>query len=66
MLPVPGGFGTVEGGMVAAFDACDVPIALAVVAVVSYQAVSTWLPIVPGAWGYVRLRRTVTAWRNGG
>jgi uncharacterized membrane protein YbhN (UPF0104 family) len=65
VLPVPGGFGTVEGGMVAAFAACDVPIALAVVAVVSYQAVSTWLPVVPGAWGYVRLRRAVTAWRNG-
>lgn len=65
VVPIPGGVGTVEGGMIAAFAACGVPVALAVVAVLSYQAVSTWLPVVPGAWGYVRLRRTVSAWRNG-
>jgi uncharacterized membrane protein YbhN (UPF0104 family) len=65
VLPVPGGVGPVEGGMIAAFAACGVPVALAVVAVLSYQAVSTWLPVVPGAWGYVRLRRKVNGWRNG-
>jgi uncharacterized membrane protein YbhN (UPF0104 family) len=64
VVPVPGGIGPVEGGMIAAFAACGVPVALAVVAVLSYQAISTWLPVVPGAWGYVRLRRTVTAWRG--
>ena len=51
--------------MIAAFAACGVPVALAVVAVLSYQAVSTWLPVLPGAWAYVRLRRTVTEWRTG-
>ena len=65
VVPVPGGVGPVEGGMIAAFAACDVSVALAVVAVLSYQAVSRWLPVVPGAWAYLRLRRTVTAWRGG-
>jgi uncharacterized membrane protein YbhN (UPF0104 family) len=64
IIPWPGGIGPVEGGMIAAFAACDVPVALAVVAVLSYQAVSTWLPVVPGAWAYVRLRQTVTEWRS--
>jgi uncharacterized protein (TIRG00374 family) len=64
VIPWPGGIGPVEGGMIAAFAACDVPVALAVVAVLSYQAVSTWLPVVPGAWAYVRLRQTVTEWRS--
>jgi len=65
VIPVPGGVGPVEGGMIAAFAACGVPVALAVVAVLAYQAVSTWLPVGPGAWAYVRLRRTVTEWRSG-
>jgi uncharacterized protein (TIRG00374 family) len=65
VIPLPGGVGPVEGGMIAAFAACDVPVALAIVAVLSYQTVSRWLPVLPGAWAYVRLRRTVTDWRTG-
>jgi uncharacterized membrane protein YbhN (UPF0104 family) len=63
VIPLPGGVGPVEGGMVAAFAASNVPVALAVLAVLAYQAISTWLPTVPGLWGYLRLRRTVAAWR---
>jgi uncharacterized membrane protein YbhN (UPF0104 family) len=63
VIPVPGGVGPVEGGMIACFAACGVPVDLAVVAVLSYQAISTWLPAAPGAYGYWRLRRTVAAWR---
>jgi uncharacterized membrane protein YbhN (UPF0104 family) len=64
VIPVPGGIGPVEGAMVGAFAACGVPIALAVLAVISYQAISTWLPALPGAWAYLRLRRTVAGWRD--
>jgi uncharacterized membrane protein YbhN (UPF0104 family) len=63
IIPLPGGIGPVEGGMIAAFAACGVPVSLAILAVLSYQAISTWLPALPGAWAYLRLRRTVAGWR---
>jgi uncharacterized membrane protein YbhN (UPF0104 family) len=63
VIPLPGGVGPVEGGMVAAFAACSVPVALAVLAVLAYQAISTWLPAGPGLWGYLRLRHSVAAWQ---
>jgi uncharacterized membrane protein YbhN (UPF0104 family) len=63
VIPLPGGVGPVEGGMVAAFAACGIPVALAVLAVLSYQAISTWLPAAPGLWGYLRLRRRIAAWQ---
>jgi uncharacterized protein (TIRG00374 family) len=59
LLPLPGGVGGVEGGMIAAFIAFDVPTGLAVVAVLSYRAFSFWLPTVPGLLAYLQLRRTV-------
>jgi uncharacterized membrane protein YbhN (UPF0104 family) len=63
VIPLPGGVGPVEGGMVAAFAACGISVALALLAVLSYQAISTWLPAAPGLWGYLRLRRRIAAWR---
>jgi uncharacterized membrane protein YbhN (UPF0104 family) len=63
VIPLPGGVGPVEGGMVAAFAACGTAVALAVLAVLAYQAISTWLPAAPGVWGYLRLRRRVAAWQ---
>jgi uncharacterized membrane protein YbhN (UPF0104 family) len=63
IIPLPGGVGPVEGGMVGAFAACGIPVALAVLAVLSYQAISTWLPAAPGLWGYLRLRRSIAAWQ---
>ena len=65
VIPVPGGVGVVEGGMIATFAACRVPVALALVAVLTYKAISTWLPVAPGALAYLRLRHTVAAWRAG-
>lgn len=66
VIPAPGGIGPVEGGMIGAFAACGVPVSLALVAVITYQAISTWLPAAPGLWAYVRLRRRVGEWRGGG
>jgi uncharacterized protein (TIRG00374 family) len=63
VVPIPGGVGPVEGGMIACFVACRVPLDLAVLAVLSYRVMSTWLPALPGAYGYWRLRKTVAAWR---
>jgi uncharacterized protein (TIRG00374 family) len=63
LLPLPGGVGGVEGGMIGVFVACGVPASLAVVATLAYQLVSTWLPVVPGLGAYWSLRRRVQRWR---
>ena len=63
VLPLPGGIGGVEGGMIGAFIAFDVPGGLAVVAVLTYRAFSFWLPTIPGAIAYLQLRRTVARWK---
>ncbi len=64
LLPLPGGLGGVEGGMIGAFAAFGVDFNLAVLAVLSYRAISFWLPTVPGVVAYFQLRRTVARWRE--
>ena len=61
-LPLPGGIGGVEGGMIGALVGFGVPGGLALVAVLTYRAFSFWLPTVPGAIAYLQLRRTVRGW----
>jgi uncharacterized membrane protein YbhN (UPF0104 family) len=64
VLPLPGGLGGVEGGMIGAFAAFGVEFNLAVLAVLSYRAISFWLPTLPGAVAYLQLRRIVARWRE--
>ena len=64
LLPLPGGLGGVEGGMIGAFAAFGVDVNLAVLAVLSYRAISFWLPTIPGVVAYFQLRRTVARWRD--
>jgi uncharacterized membrane protein YbhN (UPF0104 family) len=64
LLPLPGGLGGVEGGMIGAFAAFGVSLDLSVLAVLSYRAISFWLPTPLGAVAYIQLRRTVTRWRG--
>jgi uncharacterized membrane protein YbhN (UPF0104 family) len=64
LLPLPGGLGGVEGGMIGAFAAFGVDFNLSVLAVLSYRGISFWLPTVPGAIAYFQLRRTVARWRE--
>ncbi|HXC22991.1 MAG TPA: lysylphosphatidylglycerol synthase transmembrane domain-containing protein [Solirubrobacteraceae bacterium] len=64
LLPLPGGLGGVEGGMIGAFAAFGVNLDQAVLAVLAYRAISFWLPTLPGAVAYFQLRRTVARWRS--
>jgi membrane protein DedA with SNARE-associated domain/uncharacterized membrane protein YbhN (UPF0104 family) len=59
VLPLPGGVGGVEGGMIGAFVAFGQPASVALVAVLAYRLVSFWLPTLVGAPAYVALRRTL-------
>ena len=63
LLPLPGGIGGVDGGMIGAFIAFGVPGGLAVVAVLVYRGFSFWLPTIFGIIAYLQLRRTVARWR---
>jgi uncharacterized protein (TIRG00374 family) len=63
LLPLPGGIGGVEGGMIGAFVAFGVPGGRAVVGVLAYRAISFWLPTLPGIVGYFKLRSKVRDWR---
>jgi len=65
VLPLPGGIGGVDGGMIGAFIAFGVGAPIAVVAVLVYRAFAFWLPTVPGAIAYVQLRRRVAGWTAG-
>jgi uncharacterized membrane protein YbhN (UPF0104 family) len=63
-LPVPGGVGGVDGGMIGALLAFGVDPGLAVVAVLGYRGFAFWLPIAPGVAAWVSLRRTVAGWER--
>jgi putative heme transporter len=62
-LPLPGGIGGVDGGMIGAFSAFGVPVEISVVSVLAYRGFAFWLPTIPGAVAYLQLRRTVQRWR---
>jgi uncharacterized protein (TIRG00374 family) len=64
LLPMPGGVGGVEGGMIAALAAFEVDAGQAVVAVLLFRAMTFWLPMIPGVIAYFQLRRTVERWRD--
>jgi putative heme transporter len=63
LLPLPGGVGGVDGGMIGAFAAFGVEFGLATVAVLTYRAFAFWLPTIPGVIAYFQLRKTVQRWR---
>ena len=65
LLPMPGGVGGVEGGMIArARRPSGSTRGQAVVAVLLFRAVTFWLPMIPGVIAYFQLRRTVERWRT--
>lgn len=63
-LPIPGGVGGVEGGMIGSFIAFGINGSTAVLAVLAYRIISFWLPVLPGSIAYLQLRATVNRWRE--
>jgi uncharacterized protein (TIRG00374 family) len=64
VLPLPGGIGGVDGGMIGSLIAFGVDGSLALLAVLTYRAFAFWLPTLPGAVAYFQLRRTVHRWQE--
>jgi uncharacterized membrane protein YbhN (UPF0104 family) len=59
LIPVPGGIGGVDAGLVGAFVLYNVPITAAASAVLAYRAIALWVPAVLGTGAFVLLRRTL-------
>ena len=56
-IPItPGGLGVIEVTLVAVTVGFGAPRATAVLAVLGYRIVNYWLPLIPGAIAYLRLR----------
>jgi uncharacterized protein (TIRG00374 family) len=65
LLPFfPGGVGSVDAGMIAAFLAFGEPSSTVFVSVLAYRVIAFWIPIPPGILAYIQLRRTVARWRE--
>jgi uncharacterized protein (TIRG00374 family) len=64
VLPIPGGIGSIEGGMLGMFIAFGVSGSTAALAVIAYSLISIWLPVLPGTIAYFRLRAAVSGWRE--
>jgi uncharacterized protein (TIRG00374 family) len=59
LIPVPGGIGGVDAGLVGTFVLYNVPITAAASAVLTYRAIALWVPAVLGSAAFVSLRRTL-------
>jgi uncharacterized membrane protein YbhN (UPF0104 family) len=59
LVPVPGGVGVLEGGLLGALLLYGLPAAPAAAAVVLYHAIALWIPAIGGTLGFVRLRTAV-------
>lgn len=66
LLPLPGGIGGVDGGMIGALAAFGVSGSLALIAVLTYRLFAFWLPSIPGTIAYFQLRRTISRWQGDG
>ncbi len=61
LLPIPGGVGVLEGGLLGALLLYGLPAAPTAAAVVLYHAIALWVPAIGGTVGFARLRRMLIA-----
>ena len=61
IVPIPGGVGALEGGLLGALLLYGFPAAPTAAAVVLYHAIALWLPTVGGTAGFMRLRRSLAS-----
>lgn len=58
-LPVPGGIGGLDIGLIGVFVLYHQPLAATTAAVLVYHAISLWVPALLGSAAFVQLRRTL-------
>jgi uncharacterized membrane protein YbhN (UPF0104 family) len=60
LVPLPGGVGGTDGGLVAALALYGTPLATATAAVLAYRAFQLGLPAITGTIAFAQLRRTLS------
>jgi uncharacterized protein (TIRG00374 family) len=57
LLPIPGGIGGIDGGLIGALVVYGLPAAVTTAAVLGYRLILFWLPLLLGAAAFTALRR---------
>jgi uncharacterized protein (TIRG00374 family) len=60
LLPLPGGIGGIEGGLIGVFAIYHVSVASTAAAVLAYRALQIWIPAMLGSVAFVRLRSALS------
>jgi uncharacterized membrane protein YbhN (UPF0104 family) len=58
-LPLPGGIGGIDGGLIGTLIVYGAPAAATAAAVVVYRVILFWLPLIVGGLSFVSLRRAI-------
>ena len=59
LLPIPGGVGGIDGGLIGTLIVFGAPAEITAAAVLAYRLILFWLPLLVGALALVALRRSV-------
>jgi uncharacterized membrane protein YbhN (UPF0104 family) len=59
LVPIPGGIGGTEGGLLGTFALYHVPLTTSATAILAYRALALWIPAALGSVAFVRLRRAL-------
>ena len=57
MLPIPGGIGGIDGGLIGTLIVYGAPAAATAAAVLSYRVILFWLPLLVGGVAFFQLLR---------
>jgi uncharacterized protein (TIRG00374 family) len=57
LIPIPGGIGGIDAGLVGTLVLYHVPLTAAAGAVLAYRAIALWVPAIVGSGAFVALRR---------
>ncbi len=60
LIPLPGGIGGIDGGLIGALTLYGSPLAQATAAVLAYRVVQLGIPAILGSVAFVQLRRTLS------
>lgn len=61
LLPIPGGIGGIDGGLIGTLIVYGAPAAVVAAAVLAYRAILFWLPLIAGGVAFAWLRRDMPA-----
>jgi uncharacterized protein (TIRG00374 family) len=59
LIPIPGGIGGIDAGLVGTLVLYHVPLTAAAGAVLAYRTIAIWVPAIVGSAAFVALRRTL-------